>query len=116
MNPEQSQSPDDSEARPEENPYASPRVAEKSVVEKPLKRPISTLAAIGIVLATVFSAGIAFCCTCVPVGFLTFSIAYGGSRPFSFWLDLLPFVAGFAVAGIVGVSVARALTRWVGKS
>ena len=117
MNPDHRPIPSDGpEGATDENPYASPQVAEKSLVEKPLKKPISTVAAIGIVLATVFSASIAFCCTCLPVGFLTFSFTYGGNRPFGFWLELLPFGVGFAVAGMVGVFVARSLTRWMGKS
>jgi hypothetical protein len=89
--------------RRNENPYASSRVSERPDLGR-----VSVLAIVGIVIATAASSFVAFCCTCFPIGLVTFDLNSSGEAGMS-----LAVGGGFVAAAVVGFLVARALWRRV---
>jgi hypothetical protein len=80
----------------DENPYTSPRIA-----ERPVHKRISIVATIGIVLATMAASITAFCCACT-VG----AMAVSGLGLIRFGL-VVPMIIGVIAAVLIGSSVRR---------
>lgn len=105
---------------PDGNPYSSPETGEalagdEGAAREPQEKPSPALTFMAVILigvVTLFSSGIAFCCTCYPIGLFGFAFSESANNPnLGGLVAILALGGGIAAACVVGYYVARSLWR-----
>ncbi len=93
-----------------DNPY---QTTSKSTLQRvpETRRRLSVVSVIVIVLCTCASFVVAFCCTCIPLGVMTFGAFNSTNSPAGDWVFFIPWGIGLAVAGLVCYFVCLWLSR-----